>query len=111
MVNTNIIKYPLITEKISVYNEVQRERKENKGQEHEEVYTFVVDKKANKIEIKKAIEKMYGVNVESVRTSIYKGKPKTRYTKSQIITGHTASYKKAYITVAEGDIIDFYSNL
>jgi len=54
---------------------------------------------------------MYGVNVENVNTMMYKGKEKTRYTKKKIISGRTASYKKAIVTVAEGEVIDFYSGI
>jgi len=93
-----ILIKPLVTEKISDLNE--------KGK-----YGFVVDKKANKVEIKKAVEKMYGVNVMSVNTMNYSGKQKSRYTKSQIISGRTSSFKKAIITLAEGEVIDFYSGI
>ena len=93
-----ILIKPLVTEKISDLNE--------KGQ-----YGFVVDNRANKVEIKKEVEKMYGVNVESVNTMRYPGKKKTRYTKKQIISGRTTSFKKAIVTVAEGEVIDFYSGI
>jgi len=94
----SILKKPLVTEKMSMLNE--------KGQ-----YGFIVDKKANKVEIKKAVEKMYGVNVENVSTMNYLGKSKSRYTKSKVITGKASSYKKAIVTVAEGEVIDFYSGI
>jgi large subunit ribosomal protein L23 len=74
-------------------------------------YGFIVDKSANKIEIKKAVEEMYSVTVTSVNTMNYSGKAKTRYTKSGIITGRTNSFKKAIVTLAEGDKIDFFSNI
>jgi len=74
-------------------------------------YGFIVDKRANKIQIKKAIEEMYGVTVEVVNTMRYVGKSKSRYTRTGIITGKTSSYKKAIITLVEGDKIDFYSNI
>ena len=93
-----ILKRPIMTEKATAANE--------KG-----VYSFVVDLKANKIEIGRAIEKMYGVNVVAVRTMRYGGKPKTRYTKSRIVSGKTSAYKKAVIQVAAGEIIDFYSGI
>ncbi len=93
-----ILIKPLVTEKASDLNE--------KGQ-----YGFVVDRKANKVEIKKAVEKMYGVNVESVNTMRYPGKQKTRYTKTQIISGRTPAFKKAIVKVAEGEVIDFYSGI
>jgi large subunit ribosomal protein L23 len=89
---------PLVTEKASSLNESGK-------------YGFVVDKKANKVEIKKAIEKTYGVSVEKVNTMIYPGKSKTRYTKTKIVSGRTSAYKKAIVQVAEGDVIDFYSNI
>ena len=74
-------------------------------------YGFVVNKKANKLQIKKAVEEMYDVTVTSVNTMIYGGKRKNRYTKSGVVTGKTASTKKAIVTVAEGETIDFYSNI
>ena len=99
-----ILKRPLITEKTS-------KMIEEKGQ-----YTFIVNAQANKIEVKKAIEKMYNVTVESVNTINYSGNPKTRYTKSKVITGHSPNYRKAIITTAKGEdgereIIDFYDNI
>lgn len=89
---------PLVTEKVSALNE--------KG-----VYGFVVSRKANKVEIKKAVEKTYGVTVESVNTMNYGGTDKTKYTKSRIISGRTPGYKKAIVTVAEGEVIDFYGGI
>lgn len=89
---------PIVTEKVS-------------GLGDQGKYGFVVDKRANKIEIKKAVEKMYGVTVESVNTMIYPGKQKTRYTKARIISGRTSQYKKAIVSVAEGEVIDFYSGI
>jgi large subunit ribosomal protein L23 len=74
-------------------------------------YGFIVAKNANKIEIKKAVEELYNVTVESVNTMRFSGKVKTRYTKSGVMTGKTASTKKAVITLAEGNTIDFYSNI
>lgn len=74
-------------------------------------YGFVVNHAANKIEIKKAVEKAYGVSVESVNTMVYGGKSKSRFTKAGLIQGKTNRYKKAIITVADGDVIDFYSNI
>ncbi len=74
-------------------------------------YGFLVEKKANKIQIRKAVEEIYGVTVESVNTMRYGGKKKSRFTKSGILTGRTDSYKKAIITLVEGDQIDFYSNI
>ena len=74
-------------------------------------YGFVVNHAANKIEIKKAVEKAYGVSVESINTMVYGGKSKSRFTKAGLIQGKTNRYKKAIITVADGDVIDFYSNI
>jgi large subunit ribosomal protein L23 len=93
-----ILKKPIVTEKVSALNE--------KG-----VYGFVVDNKANKVEIKKAVEKMYGVTVEAVRTMRYAGKKKTRQTMSKVVSGRTPAFKKAFVKVKEGDIIDFYSGI
>ena len=72
---------------------------------------FIVAKKANKFEIKSAIEKMYGVTVKEVNTMIYQGDAKSRYTKSGLLSGRTNSFKKAIVTLAEGDSIDFFSNI
>jgi large subunit ribosomal protein L23 len=74
-------------------------------------YGFVVNKGANKIEIKKAVEEMYSVSVTSVNTMVYGGKAKSRYTKGGVINGRTSSSKKAIVTLAEGDKIDFFSNI
>lgn len=95
---TEILKKPLVTEKTSLQNEDGK-------------YTFIVHKNANKLQIKEAIENMYGVTVESVNTMVYNSKPKTRYTSSRIISGRTQTFKKAVITVAEGEYIDFYENI
>ena len=95
----DIILKPIVTEKMTDQGE-----KMNR-------YGFIVAKTANKIQIKKRIEELYGVTVESVNTMRYGGKSRSRYTKSGIITGKTASYKKAIVTLAEGDKIDFYSNI
>lgn len=74
-------------------------------------YGFRVVPTANKLEIKKAVEDLYGVKVASVNTARVEGKAKTRYTKSGILSGRDASYKKAYVTLKEGEVIDFYSNI
>ena len=74
-------------------------------------YAFVVDRKVNKIEIKKAVAGMYDVTVDSVRTMICIGKKRIRGTKSGMIVGKTSTYKKAIVTLVEGDSIDFYSNI
>ena len=80
------------------------------GEKHNR-YGFVVSKKANKIQIKDAVEKMYGVSVDGVNTMNYKGKIKTRYTKGGMVVGNTGDVKKAIVTLTEGDTIDFYSNI
>ncbi len=103
MDKTDIIKKPLITEKISILDDRVKGDKER--------YAFIVDARANKIQIAKAIEEMYGVQVDAVNTMNVKGKNKTRYTKSRILSGRTPSYKKAIITVAEGEFIDLYGNI
>ena len=72
---------------------------------------FIVEKTANKIEIKKAVEKMYGVKVLRVNTINQPGKRKSRYTKAGLIEGRTSAVKKALVTLAKGDTIDFYSNI
>ena len=74
-------------------------------------YGFVVDTAANKLEIKSAIEKTYNVSVDRVNTMNYKGKHKTRYTKTGWVQGRTNKFKKAIVTLVEGDAIDFYSNI
>ncbi len=94
----SILKRPLVTEKVSALNE--------KGK-----YGFIVDAEANKVEIKQAVEKQYGVNVEKVNTMKVMGKMKTRYTKTGILAGRRPNYKKAIVTLAEGEVIDFYSNV
>lgn len=94
-----IIKRPVITEKMTAISE-----KLNK-------FAFIVDKNANKIQIKDAVEKLYNVNVVAVNTMNYEGKKKSRYTKSGVVTGRRAAFKKAVVTLKEGDTIDFFSNI
>jgi large subunit ribosomal protein L23 len=94
-----IIKKPVITEKMTAISE-----KLNK-------YAFIVDKNANKIQIKKAVEQLYDVKVEAVNTMNYDGKRKSRYTKAGIVTGRRPAFKKAVVTLKEGDTIDFFSNI
>jgi len=74
-------------------------------------YGFLVAKNANKLQIKKAVEELYSVTVDSVNTMRYGGKVKTRNTKSGLLVGKTAATKKAVVTLAEGNKIDFYSNI
>jgi large subunit ribosomal protein L23 len=72
---------------------------------------FIVEKSANKIEIKKAVEELYNVSVDEVNTMRYGGKSRSRFTRGGVVRGRTSSYKKAIITLAKGDSIDFYSNI
>ena len=95
----DILLKPIVTEKMTM-----------QGEDHNR-YGFVVDPRANKIQIKNAVEEMYGVSVESVNTMRYLGKKKSRYTKSGIIEGRAKSFKKAIVTLADGEKIDFYSNI
>ena len=74
-------------------------------------YGFIVAKDANKLQIKNAVEEFYDVKVAEVNTMRYAGKRKQRYTKSGISVGRTSAYKKAVVTLAEGEVIDFYSNI
>ncbi|MEQ1734244.1 MAG: 50S ribosomal protein L23 [Bacteroidia bacterium] len=74
-------------------------------------YGFIVTKNANKVEIKKTIEKMYGVTVDSVNTQNYRGKFKSRYTRSGIASGFAKKNRKAIVTLKKGETIDFYSNI
>jgi large subunit ribosomal protein L23 len=95
----DILLKPIVTEKMTDHGE-------SLGR-----FGFIVDKKANKLQIKKAVEEMYGVNVVAVNTMIYAGKSKSRYTRTGIIRGRAITYKKAIVTLAEGETIDFYSNI
>ena len=74
-------------------------------------YSFVVAKKANKIEIKKAVEEAYQVTVESVNTMIMPAKAKSRSTRSGILQGRKPAFKKAVITLSEGEEIDFFGDI
>ena len=94
-----IIIKPIVTEKMTVLGE-----KLNR-------YGFIVDRSANKIQIKNAVEQIYNVSVESVNTLNYYGKRKSRYSKSGVLRGGTNHFKKAYVTLAGDDKIDFYSNI
>ncbi len=82
--------------------------KANKQSEKMNRYTFVVDRKANKLEIKKAVEQFYGVQVEDVNTAVMPSKLKSKYTKAGYIVGRKSAKKKAIVTVAEGETIDIY---
>ncbi len=94
-----ILKKPILTEKMTLLGE-----KLNR-------YGFIVDRKANKLQIKQAVEQMYNVVVTDVNTINHKGKKKSRFTKAGLVVGRTNMVKKAYITLKEGDKIDFYSNI
>ncbi|MBM3159051.1 MAG: 50S ribosomal protein L23 [Bacteroidetes bacterium] len=85
--------------------------KANGQQEKLRRYAFKVARKANKLEIKKAIESFYGVTVMDVNTAVVPAKTKARSTKSGFIVGSKPAYKKAMVTVAEGETIDLYSTL
>ncbi len=95
----SVLQKPIVTEKMTAQGEDLNR------------YGFKVDRRANKIQIKKAIEDLYGVSVVSVNTMRYGGKKKSRFTKAGVIEGKTAAFKKAIITLAEGEAIDFYSNI
>lgn len=95
-----IIIKPIVTEKQTAITDKFPNR-----------YGFRVSPDANKLEIKKAVEEMYCVTVESVNTMNYAGKKKSRYTKSGIINGKTSAFKKAIVTLKEGETIDFFSNI
>jgi large subunit ribosomal protein L23 len=95
----DILLKPIVTEKMTAQGESMNR------------FGFLVDRKANKIQIKKAVEEMYSVNVVSVNTMIYAGKSKSRFTRTGVIKGRSNTVKKAIVTLAEGDTIDFYSNI
>lgn len=95
----SIIIKPIITEKITKEGEVFNR------------FGFIVDKRANKIQIKDAVEAAYGVSVVNVNTMNYRADRSVKYTKSGLISGKTNAYKKAVVQVQEGETIDFYSNL
>jgi large subunit ribosomal protein L23 len=94
---SEVLVRPVISEKI------------NRQMERSSRYTFVVGRGANKLEIKKAVEEFYGVKVSDVNTMVMPSKSKTRYTKSGFLSGRKPSYKKAVITLAEGDTIDLFA--
>ena len=94
-----IIK-PLVTEKMTAVTEKMSNR-----------FGFIVRPEASKLDIKKEVESLYKVNVVSVNTMNYDGKQKSRYTRGGIISGRTNRFKKAIVTLKEGETIDFYSNI
>jgi large subunit ribosomal protein L23 len=95
----SVILKPVITEKMTAKGDTLNQ------------YGFIVDKNANKIQIKADVEELYGVKVISVNTMNYAGKRKQRFTKSGVVSGKTKSKKKAIVTVAMGESIDFFSNI
>ncbi len=98
-VKKNIIVKPLINEKSEILlDELGK-------------YSFIVDKKSNKVEIRKAVEKMFGVSVLSVNTLIMPSKERSRFTKTGVQKGSTSSYKKAIVTLVDGDEIDYYGEV
>jgi large subunit ribosomal protein L23 len=96
---TEVLVKPILTEKANAQQEKLRR------------YAFKVDRRANKLEIKKAVETFYGVSVVDVNTAVVPGKNKTRYTKAGFIQGMKGAYKKALVTVADGEAIDLYANI
>lgn len=95
-----ILIKPILTEKQTAISEKFPNR-----------YGFRVTPDANKAQIKAAIEQVYGVKVESINTINYPGKRKSRFTKAGAVNGKTSAYKKAIITLKEGEVIDFFSNI
>ena len=108
-----ILIKPIVTEKMTaVTDKSSQARKKKDGSAPVNcVYGFYVDPSANKIQIKKAVEDKFGVSVISVNTINYAGKSKRRYTKKGLIVGKTSAFKKAYVTLKDGEQIDFYANL
>jgi large subunit ribosomal protein L23 len=95
-----VIIKPLVTEKMTAMTEKMPNR-----------FGFIVRPDANKLEIKKEVEALYNVKVVDVNTMKYQGKSKSRYTRSGLLKGRTNAFKKAIVTLKEGDTIDFYSNI
>ena len=95
----DILNRPIITEKASAQSEDAN------------VFAFEVDRRANKVQIKKAVEAFYGVNIERVRTMIVPAKRSVRYTKAGMIEGRKKAYKKAIVEVRSGEVIDLFGNI
>ena len=93
-----ILKKPIVTEKFTAQNEAGK-------------YAFEVAKNANKVQIKQAVEKLYGVTVEKVSTMRTQGKLKVRNTKAGVVSGRKPMVKKAVVSLKAGDVIDFYSGI
>ena len=91
---------PLVTEKMTKITDKRPNR-----------YGFVVRPDANKLQIKEEVERLYNVTVIEVNTLLYAGKRSQRYTKAGMIKGHKSAFKKAIVTLKEGETIDFYSNI
>lgn len=96
---SEVLVKPIVTEKSNKLTDTRR------------TYAFRVDRKANKLEVKKAVEDFYGVTVVDVNTVVVPAKAKSKFTKAGFISGRKPSYKKAYVKVAEGETIDLYSNI
>ncbi len=94
-----ILQKPILTEKASALTENANR------------FSFKVDHKANKLQIKKAIEEMYDVTIVALNTMVVVGKLKSRNTKGGIVSGRAAKYKKAIVTLKDGDTIDYYANI
>jgi large subunit ribosomal protein L23 len=96
---SDVLIKPVLSEKV------------NKLTEKFNRYTFIVDRKANKLEIKKAVEEFYGITVENVNTAVMPSKQKQRNTKAGLLIGRKPAKKKAVVTVAQGETIDLYGNV
>lgn len=94
-----VLVKPILTEKADALSEKLSQ------------YTFIVDRKVNKVEIRKAVEAMYNVAVDSVNTAVIPGKAKNRNTKKGVVRGQKAAYKKAVVTLAKGEEIDLFGNI
>lgn len=94
-----ILIKPIVTEKLTAESEKRN------------CYGFIVDRDANKLQIKAAVEQFYNVSVKDVNTVNYHGKKRSRYTKNGMTRGRSNHYKKAYVTLAGNDKIDFYANI
>lgn len=99
MAKKEILIQPLITEKAERLSSTLNK------------YSFIVHRRANKVEIKKAVEAFYGVTVEAVNTLVVPGKTKSRSTRTGVVRGRVSAYKKAIVTLADGENIDFFAEL
>jgi len=99
MKRSEVLVKPIVTEK------------SNKLSDKSRTYAFRIDRKANKLEVKKAIQDFYGVTVVEVNTVVVPAKAKSKFTKAGFVSGRKPAYKKAYVKVAEGETIDLYSNI